>query len=392
MLVLLFRAMRRPLAAGRATIRILRFFCLSWPYWDSRAILILAMVKGKRKKIGKWLRQIPSLGHYSSKDTNFEDTVSNNNSRLTQCNSNNIFLPSSKALIYASEIDFIAKCIQDYPILETGGQLYGAWTASGAPRVIYAIGPGPNANHECAYFNQDIAYLEAVGAKLKQYGLQHIGEWHSHHHLGIPRPSGHDASTMQNGIDQLNLHRLLLCIGSFDSKDEIVIKPFNFARDAQYNDASWEIINTDNRLRQLIDADLKGLLIPPQAINYTVAEPHISALQDPMLGNNGWFSVKENRIVLKRIIDTLKDQRWVMDVTPQIGIDGIITLKVQSNNFVEVVTFPKDFPDSPFSIEHMNLIEGHCYNDYPQVWEIIGNDLFKTFITNYKNHLQKITK
>lgn len=92
-------------------------------------------------------------------------------------------VPSDIAYIYASEVAFIAKCINDYPNIETGGQLFGAWTASGAPRVIYAIGPGRNANHEGAFFNQDVDYLELIGEKLKEFGLQHIGEWHSHHKL-----------------------------------------------------------------------------------------------------------------------------------------------------------------------------------------------------------------
>ena len=129
-------------------------------------------------------------------------------------------------------------CIQYYPNVETVAQLYWAWTASGAPRVIYAIGPGPRANHQTTFFNQDVEYLETVGVKLKEYGLQHIGEWHSHHHLGLPHPSGHDAQTMQNGIVQLNLNRLLLCIGSFNDSG-IIINPFNFVRNARFVPAQW---------------------------------------------------------------------------------------------------------------------------------------------------------
>lgn len=335
---------------------------------------------------------IPIFGQDSSKRLDISSTNLNSPTILTHDNLNNIFFPASKALIYASEVDYIARCIQDYPNIETGGQLYGAWTASGAPRVVYAIGPGPRANHESAFFNQDVAYLEAVGAKLKQYGLQHIGEWHSHHHLGIPHPSSHDASTMQNGINQLNLHRLLLCIGSFDSRDGIILNPFNFARDAQYNKAHWEVINADNHLRQVIDTELQGILVHPQSVNYTSVEPYIPSPTQPISDNAGWFSVKDNRIILKQIIDNLKSHRWVKEVTPQISNDGIITLKVQSNSFVEVITFPKDFPESPFSIKHMNLIEGDCSKDIPQDWDITEQNLFKIFVTNYNNHLLKYTK
>lgn len=342
--------------------------------------------------MSKWRLPISIFGQGGLKKVDNDNTHIDCPGVSSQANHKDIFLPSTKALIYASEIDYIAKCIQDYPNIETGGQLYGAWTASGAPRVVYAIGPGPNANHEGAFFNQDVGYLKTVGAKLKQYGLQHIGEWHSHHHLGLPRPSGHDSSTMQNCIDQLNLHRLLLCIGSFDSSDRIIINPFNFARDAHYKEAYWEVINADNRLRQVIDADLQDLLIHPRSINYTFAESNFPAPVQPVSNNNGWFSFKENRIVLKQIIDRLKAQGWVKEITPQISDEGTVSLKIRSNNFVEIITFPTDFPNSPFSIEHMNLIEGDCYKDLPQAWEIVENDLYNTFVKNYNNHLLKFTK
>ena len=39
--------------------------------------------------------------------------------------------PASKAIIYRSEIDYISRCILDYPNIETGGQLFGYWTALG---------------------------------------------------------------------------------------------------------------------------------------------------------------------------------------------------------------------------------------------------------------------
>ena len=89
------------------------------------------------------------------------------------------------AMIYRSELDYISRCILDSTTIETGGQLFGFWTSTGIPVVLYAIGPGPLANHQVTFFNQDVDYLLNVGtALLQRYGLQHIGEWHSHHQLG----------------------------------------------------------------------------------------------------------------------------------------------------------------------------------------------------------------
>lgn len=295
--------------------------------------------------------------------------------------------PSSKALIYASELDYIAKCIQDYPNIETGGQLYGAWTASGAPRVIYAIGPGPRANHQPTFFNQDVEYLETIGVKLKEYGLQHIGEWHSHHHLGLPHPSGHDAQTMQNGIAQLNLNRLLLCIGSFNNRG-IVINPFNFARDAHFVSSRWEIINTRNRLREVIDNDLSSILCNPSSSSYTFAEEYITPQKQPVSNQSGWFSHIENRQAFKQIIDALKDQRWINEISPQITPEGIVTLKIVTRIFAEIITFPEDFPNVPFEIERMGLIEGTCnHYSFETEWTLAPT-LQQTFLQNYNLHLR----
>lgn len=298
-----------------------------------------------------------------------------------------ILIPSSKALIYASELDYIARCIQDFPNIETGGQLYGAWTASGVPRVIYVIGPGPRANHQSAFFNQDVEYLETIGAKLKEYGLQHIGEWHSHHHLGLPHPSEHDAQTMQTSINQLNLSRLLLCIGSFNDKG-IIINPFNFARDKHYMHSQWEIINTRNRLREVIDNSLADMLCNPSSSRYTFAKEYIVPQKQAISNQAGWFSILENRQAFKQIIDSLKCQNWINEVTPQISSDGIVSLKILTRTFAEIITFPADFPNYPFEIERMGLIEGTCnHYSFEEDW-IKSNNIQQAFKENYNQHLK----
>jgi hypothetical protein len=105
--------------------------------------------------------------------------------------------PSPIAIIYRSELDFISRCILDYPNIETGGQLFGFWTSNGTPVVTYVIGPGANAQHHQTSFVQDQEYPDVVGRELYRiYRLQHIGEWHSHHQLDLARPSGGDVNAL----------------------------------------------------------------------------------------------------------------------------------------------------------------------------------------------------
>lgn len=42
---------------------------------------------------------------------------------------------AGKAIIFKSEMDFISRCILDYPSIETGGQLFGFYTETGTPVV-----------------------------------------------------------------------------------------------------------------------------------------------------------------------------------------------------------------------------------------------------------------
>ena len=330
-------------------------------------------------KIAFWNRILKSDSH--TEDINTQPNVEVVNQKYE-------LLPSSKALIYSSELDYMARCIQDCPNIETGGQLYGAWTASGVPRVIYVLGPGPRANHQTTFFNQDIEYLETIGAKLKEYGLQHIGEWHSHHRLGLPCPSGHDAQTMQNGIVQLNLNRLLLCIGSISDRG-IVINPFNFARDAQFINTQWEMINSYNRLREVIDADLGTMLHHPRSVNYVLVEPYITPQRTAVSSQAGCFSLIENRQAFKQIIDSLKNQKWVKEVIPQINSSGIVSLKIITRTFAEIITFPTDFPNSPFEIERMGLIENtSAHYTFKDEW-ILCSSIQQVFTENYNLHLRK---
>lgn len=336
----------------------------------------------KKKKRNVKIKFLPFV---KKKEISIDDK---NSYCSAQHNLSHVF-PSPKALIYFSELEYIAKCISDYPNIETGGQLFGAWTASGAPRVIYAIGPGKRANHQSTFFNQDVKYLEYIGSRLKEYGLQHIGEWHSHHHLGLPHPSGHDAQTMQNSIVQLNLNRLLLCIGSFNDKG-IIINPFNFARDARYIPAQWEVINSRNRLREVIDIDLdlENILHHPTSSTYTFAEEYIHPQNRQVSNQSGWFSNIENRQAFKQIIDMLKTYNWVKEVNPFISSEGIVSLKIVTRTFVEVITFPSDFPHDFFEIERMGLVEGTCsHYSFEEDW-LLFPDLAQTFKHNYEQHLR----
>lgn len=151
--------------------------------------------------------------------------------------------PAPCAIIYQSELDFVSRCILDRKHIETGGQLFGFWTSRGVPVVLFAIGPGPKANHQATFFNQDVDYLKQVGtALMERFGLQHIGEWHSHHQLGLAVPSGHDAQTMSSSIAHLHLGRFLMALGNCtESQTSFNAFEFTEARGNDYRHLPWEV-------------------------------------------------------------------------------------------------------------------------------------------------------
>lgn len=160
----------------------------------------------------------------------------------------------SSASIYRSEFEAILKEIAASPDCETGGELFGFYRDDGTPVVCYAIGPGPNANHQFAFFNQDLDYLETTGETLVGgFGLEHIGEWHSHHRLGLARPSGHDAATVANGVKIRGRRRFLLCVGNI-VENRASLAGFAFTGDSglDYRQVTWQIVDKPSPYREAV--------------------------------------------------------------------------------------------------------------------------------------------
>lgn len=187
-----------------------------------------------------------------------------------------------KAIIYQSELDYISRCILDYPNIETGGQLFGYWTSTGEPVVLYAIGPGPMAQHNPTSFIQDQEYLQTIGNELhRRYRLQHVGEWHSHHQLGLPYPSGGDVNTMQYGVGKPGFPSMLLCIGTFNGRDT-ALNPYLFTEDTphDYGKLFWDIVKAESPYRSAVDDSLRHRLTHPSARHASMGA--MATIQDAM--------------------------------------------------------------------------------------------------------------
>lgn len=272
--------------------------------------------------------------------------------------------PAPIAIIYRSEIDYISRCILDYPRIETGGQLFGFWTTEGVPVVLYAIGPGRNANHELDFFNQDVPYLKLVGNTLiARYGLQHIGEWHSHHRLGLAHPSGHDAHTMFSGMRKTGMRRVLLCIGNCDDRSS-TLNAFNFHEESptEYRHAAWDIKELASPFRAIIDRELAADLQHPHTVSPSHGELYLVHRAErsvaPGYAVDHWLSKKENNLVLKEMMDFLKYRSGGAEVKVQIDESKIVCLTLLQGEEVTRVYFPADFPRTAPAIECSASVRG----------------------------------
>lgn len=258
--------------------------------------------------------------------------------------------PSPKAIIYRSELDFISRCILDYPNIETGGQLFGFWTSEGTPIVAYVIGPGINAQHHQTSFVQDQEYPDIVGRELhRRYRLLHIGEWHSHHQLDLARPSGGDVNAFVYGLRNPRFPRLLLCIGNCTST-ETTVNAFNFHKSDPRNfiHARWDIVENESPYRSLVDQDLHGVIIQPHTKNASHGQLHVldTVSRREQFRRTYWLTESlENVEMMKKFVADVKSLVPGQTVKTEMMSTGEPAINIDEGKY-EII-FPHGFPQRP---------------------------------------------
>lgn len=256
---------------------------------------------------------------------------------------------NDKVFIYKSELEYISKCILDCPDIETGGNLFGFWTHSGNPIIQYVIGPGIKANHETTFFNQDNEHLLRIGKRLiTEHALQHIGEWHSHHKLGLARPSGHDSSTIIKGMRSASMDKFLLIIGNCNDRVS-TINPFLYTSDIQYSVPTWTVLDEESPIRKEFDIRYPELNYKPLTPVARIANININSI-DEIQGTSqegtipqmpDWMQQEDSHTDLKKIIDFLSGTHSI--VQPLIK-DRIICINLQEKDSLLQISFPPGFP------------------------------------------------
>lgn len=124
-------------------------------------------------------------------------------------------------LVFQSELAAIEAETLKWPDRETGGELFGYFTYAGWPVVHRVVNANATARRGSATFHPDANQITQKGRELiDNFGLQHLGQWHSHHRLSLTHPSGVDRTTVGEAIRTYGLVSFVQIIANIQSRQD----------------------------------------------------------------------------------------------------------------------------------------------------------------------------
>ena len=302
-----------------------------------------------------------------------------------------------KALIHKSELDIITKYVLDYPQLETGGDFFGLWTKEGFPVVQFVLGPGKKTTRSSTSFYQDIDYLKECGLILNgKYGLEHIGAWHSHHHLSLAHPSSGDVNTMRNALRDGKIPQFLISICNINNDSDVSINGFLFSNNfnQDYIKCNWKILEGISSIRESISKNYSKVFIMPEVntnssgkvrySNNELPKEELNKHNKPVFDNNSYWLKDEGREYLKMVYEKLMKREDLTNVELLQLADSRIVISFRFNNGVYEIIFPNNFPiDPPEVIERIPVED-----------DLISDSIRKLFKSSRKRdyYIQKFIK
>ncbi|MFH2000094.1 MAG: hypothetical protein ABIK28_10450 [Planctomycetota bacterium] len=122
-----------------------------------------------------------------------------------------------KIVIFQSELEGLVGQAVAAGETETGGELYGSFSHARSPIISLASPAAPGAIREYAHFRQDVDYIKPTSNQLRRaYGVQYLGNHHSHHTLGLKMLSGGDIQSMHSIAQKNGFHNTCQLLVTFD--------------------------------------------------------------------------------------------------------------------------------------------------------------------------------
>ena len=262
-----------------------------------------------------------------------------------------------RVIIYKGELEYLSRCILDYPNIETGGNLFGFYTTFRIPIIQYVLGPGEKSVRSTTHFRQDEIYFNTNADKLiNDHALHHIGTWHSHHQLAINHPSGGDANSKFYGMKEDGLDSFLLVIGNYYDRKTSANAYYFSLTNKNYKHCKWVILDGESPIRFQYDKKNKNYINVPRTSN-----PMMHQIQSfPLYGEPGnkisyskgyWLNDESNNAEIKIIVDSLSNKYKHVSFFLQ-EEDRTLKTIIKDNNIS--IIFPFTFPIAPPEIFHNN--------------------------------------
>ena len=288
---------------------------------------------------------------------------------------------SRRAIISRTEMDYISRCILDYPDRETGGQLWGFVREDGTPVVCLASGPGPEARHNQTSFFQDADNFHSIDDVASgKYSLEHIGEWHSHHRLGLRQPSSGDDATMSGALAKTGREQMLVCIGNINDDYSTSLNVFLFTAEG-HSKICWDVRDNGSPMGDAIRRELPGVFPMPSVRSAKCREGADDRRNGRARYISGyWLESRENRLILQEMSECVSR---VNGVKPEIIMDAdkLFHLRTRLPNGMEDILFPVGFPNVPYVLKRNGISK--------EVTWIYEGNIFDAFFKSYVLERQK---
>lgn len=155
-------------------------------------------------------------------------TEAPSNDKRHKIGHNDLFL-----FAYPSELIKIEQETMRCNGIETGGMLFGHITRTDIMCVDLITVASKRAKRGVTMFEGD-AHDDAIlsNSIIDGYGIESFGSWHSHHRLGLDRPSAGDVATMRSHFAQLPdaINKFVMIIATINDNDHVVVNPYLFIR------------------------------------------------------------------------------------------------------------------------------------------------------------------
>ena len=131
--------------------------------------------------------------------------------------------------MYDKEYQYLKWLVLQRGDIETGGDLFGVWQNEFSAVAQFVLGPGQECRRTTTSFFQDVNYLHKVGEHMtSKEGICNIGEWHSHHRIGLAHPSSGDQNTVWGNMATVSGGRFILFIANIQVTGRVKVGCFMF--------------------------------------------------------------------------------------------------------------------------------------------------------------------